>query len=328
MSNFLTRDNPLLSRPTLPDRNILSDAIACTKPLPDLVAGYVTNSLAENTRRAYLSDLAHFENWGGSLPSNDKMLALYFASHAETLSVATLVRRLTSISKAHDARGYESPTRSSLVRATLRGIKRKQGTAQRQAKPLLKEDLIAALDAMGDTLRDVRDRALLLIGFAGAFRRSELVALDKGDIGRVREGIIINLRRSKTDQTSKGRRVAIPRGRARWCPVSALDTWLDRSGIHDAAVFRPVNSHGVIGTGRLSAEAVSLIIKQRVAATGLDPAAYSGHSLRAGFVTSAAQAGVPTWRIRAQTGHTSDSMLQRYIREAELFVQNDAGALL
>ena len=319
MSNFLTRDNPYLSRPTLPDGS---------QELAELVATYVQDSLAENSRRAYLSDLAHFENWGGSLPSSDKMLALYFASHAEALSVATLVRRLTSISKAHDARGYASPTRSALVRATLRGIKRRQGTAQRQAKPLLKEELIAVLDAMGDTLRDVRDRALLLIGFAGAFRRSELVALDKGDIGRVREGIIINLRRSKTDQTSKGRQVAIPRGRTRWCPVSALDAWFELSGIHDAAVFRSVNSHGVIGTGRLSAEAVSLIIKQRVAATGLDPAAYSGHSLRAGFVTSAAQAGVPTWKIRQQTGHASDTMLQRYIREGELFVKNAAGALL
>jgi integrase len=319
MSKNLTSDNPYLSRPTLPDGS---------QELAELVATYVQDSLAENSRRAYLSDLSHFENWGGSLPSTDNTLALYLASHAEMLSVATLVRRLTSISKAHEARGYSSPTSSALVRATLRGIKRRQGTAQRQAKPLLKEDLIAVLDAMGDTLRDVRDRALLLIGFAGAFRRSELVALDKGDIGRVREGIIINLRRSKTDQTSKGRQVAIPRGRTRWCPVSALDAWFELSGIHDAAVFRSVNSHGVAGNVRLSAEAVSLVIKQRVAATGLHPTAYSGHSLRAGFVTSAAQAGVPTWRIRQQTGHTSDSMLQRYIREAELFVQNDAGALL
>jgi integrase len=181
---------------------------------------------------------------------------------------------------------------------------------------------------MGDTLRDVRDRALLLIGFAGAFRRSELVALDKSDIGRVREGIIINLRRSKTDQTSKGRRVAIPRGRTCWCPVSAIDAWFERSGVDDGAVFRAINRHGMTGHGRLSAEAVSLIIKQRVAATGLDPAAYSGHSLRAGFVTSAAQAGVPTWKIRQQTGHASDTMLQRYIREGELFVKNAAGALL
>ena len=145
MSNNLTSDNPYLSRPTLP---------VGSQKLAELVATYVRDSLAENSRRAYLSDLAHFENWGGSLPSSDKMLASYFASHAETFRVATLVRRLTSISKAHEARGYESPARSSLVKATLRGIKRRQGIAQRQAKPLLKEDLIAVLDAMGDTLRD------------------------------------------------------------------------------------------------------------------------------------------------------------------------------
>jgi integrase len=211
MSNDLTSDNAFLSRPTLPDGS---------PELVALVATYVQDSLAENSRRAYLSDLAHFENWGGSLPSNDKMLALYFASHAETLSVATLARRLISISKAHEARGYASAARSSLVRATLRGIKRRQGTAQRQAKPLLKEELISILDAMGDTLRDVRDRALLLIGFAGGFRRSELVALDKGDIECVRQGIVINLKRSKTDQTGKGRQVAIPHGRTPWCPMS------------------------------------------------------------------------------------------------------------
>ena len=319
MSNDLTSDNPYLSRPTLPGGS---------QELAELVATYVQDSLAENSRRAYLSDLAHFENWGGSLPSSDKMLASYFVSHAETFRVATLVRRLTSISKAHEARGYESPARSSLVKATLRGIKRRQGIAQRQAKPLLKEDLIAVLDAMGGTLRDVRDRALLLIGFAGAFRRSELVALNKDDIGRVRQGIIINLKRSKTDQTSKGRQVAIPRGRSRWCPVSALDTWLERSGTIDAAVFRSVNRHGAVGNVRLSAEAVSLVIKQRIVAIGLDPTSYSGHSLRAGFVTSAAQASVPTWRIRQQTGHTSDTMLQRYIREEGLFVKNAAGAQL
>jgi integrase len=187
---------------------------------------------------------------------------------------------------------------------------------------------MAVLDATGDTLRDVRDRALLLIGFAGAFRRSELVALNKSDIRRVPQGIIINLRRSKTDQTGKGRQVAIPHGRTRWCPISALDAWFEWSGIGDAAVFRSINRHGVIGHGRLSAEAASLIIKQRVAATGLDPATYSGHSLRAGFVTSAAQAGIPSWRIRQQTGHTSDTMLQRYIREGKLFVKNAAETLL
>jgi len=329
MPNDLTSDNQLLSRPNAaPCRAAPASAVNCTNQLPDLVAGYVAESLAENTRRAYLSDLAHFESWGGSLPSSDITLAQYLASHAETLSVATLVRRLTSISKAHEALGYTSPTSSALVRATLRGIKRSQGTAQRKATPLLKEDLISVLDAMGDTLRDVRDRALLLVGFAGAFRRSELVALNKSDIGRVRQGIIINLRRSKTDQTSNGRQVAIPRGRTRFCPVSALDAWLEQSGIRGSAVFRPVNRYGVLSDYRLSSEAVSLIVKHRIAAMGLDPAAYSGHSLRAGFATSAARVGVPTWRIRAQTGHASDAMLSKYIRDGRLFKDNAAGALL
>jgi len=131
------------------------------------VAALVQNSIADNTRRAYLSDLAQFESWGGCIPTTDTMLASYLAAHAETLTVATLVRRLVAISKAHEARGLPNPVRSALVRATLRGIKRKAGMAQRQAKPLLKEDLILVLDAMSEGPRDARDRALLLIGFAG-----------------------------------------------------------------------------------------------------------------------------------------------------------------
>jgi integrase len=179
-----------------------------------------------------------------------------------------------------------------------------------------------------DSLKDVRDRALLLIGFAGGFRRSELVGLDYGDVQHVRQGIIVRLQRSKTDQLGAGRKIGIPYGRSRHCPVKLLDQWLTRSGITEGRLFRGLNRHGHLLAGQLSGEAVSLIIKERAAAAGFDPSGYSGHSLRAGFATSAAQAGGSSWKIRQITGHASDAMLSRYIRDGELFTDNAAGALL
>jgi integrase len=255
-------------------------------------------------------------------------VASYLAEHAPILSVATLVRRVASISKAHAARALPNPTRSELVRATLRGIKRTRGSAQKEAKPLLKEDLFLVLAAMGNSLKDVRDRALLLIGFAGGFRRSELVGLDVSDIEHVRQGLVIKLRRSKTDQEGEGRKIGVPYGRTRWCPVAALDGWFSAATIEGGPIFRPVDRNGRVDRSRLSGDAVSTIVKERVAASGLDANGFSGHSLRAGLATSAAQVGVPTSKIRAQTGHASDTMLARYIRSGELFVGNAAGGLL
>jgi site-specific recombinase XerD len=296
--------------------------------VPDCVAALIEASIAENTRRANRCDLAHFEAWGGQLPADPAVVASYLAAHSETHSVATLVRRLATISKAHQARGLPNPCRSEIVRATLRGIKRTRGIAQNQAKPLLREDLFRVLDAMGESMKDARDRTLLLIGFAGGFRRSELVGLECADIERVRQGIVILLRHSKTDQEGAGRKVGIPLGRTHHCPVLALECWLARSGIAEGPIFRPVNRHGHVAAERLSGEAVSLVVKERIAAAGIDPTGYSGHSLRAGFATSAVQAGVSMLKVRAQTGHASDAMLARYVREGELFVGNAAGMLL
>jgi integrase len=260
----LTRHNPLLSRPTTGAEGVSHfRAISCIEALPPNVSAFVRDSLALNTQRAYLSDLAEFERWGGSIPASAETIAGYLAARADALAVASLVRHLASISKAHEARGLPNPTRSELVRATLRGIKRTKGCAQREAKPLLRDDLLLALDATGDSIKDIRDRALLLIGFAGALRRSELVALDVGDIADVRQGIIITLRRSKTDQDGQGRKIGIPFGRGRWCPVAALDAWLAASGITVGAIFRPVDRHGHILSANLSGEAVSLIVRER-----------------------------------------------------------------
>jgi integrase len=319
-----TPDNTHLSRPT---QAALSQ-FSAIHFISDEAIRLVEASLSGNTRRAYEADLAHFSAWGGSIPASPGTVASYLAAHAETLSVATLVRRVATLSKAHEAKGFPNPCQSELVRATLKGIKRLRGTAQREAKPLLRDDLFLVLDAMGDGPKDVRDRALLLLGFAGGFRRSELVGLDCSDIEPVRQGMIVRLRRSKTDQEGAGRKVGIPHGRTRYCPVAALNAWQTVSGIESGPIFRPVDRHSRIHPERLSGEAVALVIRERLAAAGIEPNGYSSHSLRAGFATSAAQAGVSSVKIRAQTGHSSDAMLYRYIRDGELFTGNAAGAIL
>jgi integrase len=324
----LTRDNLLLSRVTMALQSSLVCEINCTSDGPGTVADYVRESLAENTRVAYLSDLAHFESWGGRIPATPETIAEYLVAHADLLSVATLNRRLAALSKVHRSSGYSNPTSVEVVKATLRGLKRIIGTAQRQATPLIKEDLFVALEAMGSRLKDVRDRALLLLGFAGGFRRSELIGLNCEDVTPVRQGLEVILRRSKTDQNGAGRKIGIPHGRGRWCAVVALEQWRVASGITEGALFRLVDRHQRLGAKRLSGEGVCLVVRERVQAAGINPKDYSGHSLRAGLATSAAQAGVPTWKIRQQTGHASDAMLARYIRDGELFADNAAGALL
>ena len=229
--------------------------------------------------------------------------------------IALGLQSQTSVRQA--ARGVSNPAQAELVRATLQGIRRRRGSAQREAKPLLRDDLFTVLDAIGNGLKDARDRALLLIGFAGGFRRSELVAIDVDAVEFVRQGAIITVRRSKTDQTGEGRKIGIPLGRTRHCPVNALETWISRSGIRQGAVYQPISRHGRPGEVRLSGEAVSLILKERMVASRLAATGYSGHSLRAGLATSAAQAGVSAVKIKAQTGHASDAMLSRYIRDCE-----------
>ena len=296
--------------------------------LPDHVRDYLSLSIAPNSRRAYASDLRRFSRWGGSLPSDAAVIATYLADHACTHSASTLRRWTASISRAHIAGGFRDPTKDEPARSTLRGIVRSHGQRSSCATPLLRDDLFAALDFIGTSIRDKRDRSLLLLGFGGGFRRSELIGIDIRDITFARRGVIIFLRQSKTDQTGVGREVAIPFGRLRHCPVAALENWLSASKASDGPLYRPVSKNGRVLEKRLSGGAVSNIVKQRILPLGFDVDRYSGHSLRAGFATSAAQAGVSSWRIRQQTGHTSDAMLAKYIRISELFIDNAAGALL
>lgn len=299
-----------------------------SESLRETFRAYVREAVSGNTRRAYRADLEHFLAWGGSISASPENVATYLSAHAEALAIATLKRRLAAISVAHEAKGLPSPTTTKLVKAALRGIQRTHGAPQREAKPLLVEDLLRIMAVLGDGPKDVRDKALLLVGFAGGFRRSELIALDREDIEMVRQGMIVTIKRSKTDQTGAGRKVGIPLARGRYCPVHALENWLATAEIETGAVFRSVTRHHLISGIRLSDRAVSAIVKERAKAIGLDSAHYSGHSLRAGLATSAAMAGISALAIRRQTGHRSDATLARYVRSGELFVNNAAGNLL
>lgn len=288
----LTSDNPSLSVPTRCGEVFGPDALTeASAELSSSVRDYLRAASAENTRRAYRADMRHFVDWGGRVPASDVVVAEYLAAHAGKLAVATLERRLAAISKAHTTQGLPSPTHNELVRMTMRGIKRTHGRPQRQAAPATTEIMLAMVEGLGDGI-DVRDRVLILIGFAGAFRRSELCEVDFTDLEFVDRGLLITIRRSKTDQERRGRAVAIPRGRGSACPVEALRCWLARAQIDAGPVFRSVSRHGRVSVRRLCPEAVGLVVKARANAIGLDERRYSGHSLRAGLATSAAAAGV------------------------------------
>ncbi|SFC51150.1 Phage integrase family protein [Devosia psychrophila] len=289
---------------------------------------FVRSSMAEASQRAFRSDLDQFFAWGGTVPATAGIIADFLAAHATTHKPATLARWTASISKAHRIGGYDSPTSSELVRATMRGIRRTYGSDQRRATPITRANLLAMTGAFTDRPKQVRDKALLLIGFAGGFRRSELVGLDHEDIVLVEEGLIITIRRSKTDQFGEGRKIGIPYGRPTLCPVRAFLAWKALLEHGTGPAFRRIDRHGNISPHRLSGEAVCEVVRQHAVTACLEPSIYSGHSLRAGLATSAARAGVPSWKIRSQTGHASDAMLARYIRDGEMWVGNAAGAVL
>ena len=322
----LTSDNSQLSGASRAD--CTHNFLQSTAPEIDhaKLSQYLQASLSDNSKRAYLNDVRHFLAWGGRIPSTPEQVAGYLVAHAETHSNSTLTRRLVSISRAHTSQGHASPTKTDAVKATLHGIRRVHGTAQHQVSPILKADIMGMVDNLTGMI-GVRDKALLLIGFAGAFRRSELIAINCTDLSFVEQGLVIHIRRSKTDQTGEGRKVAIPYARGRQCPVLALKHWLSTAGISDGPIFRAITRHGHVQPSALSTEAVALIVKKRVQAIGLDPSLFSGHSLRAGLATSAAQAGVSAHKIQQQTGHKSIEMLSRYIRDANIFIDN-AGSIL
>ena len=305
----------------------LVQSIAPVGELSKAVAEFVTAAVAENTRRAYRQELEDFHRWGGVVPCSPEMLAAYIADRAGTLSPYTITRRVVGICRAHVSQGLPDPAKNDLVRTVLRGVRRKNGVPQRQVAPLLKQDLLAILPHMQGT-KGLRDRALILLGFAAALRRSELVALDVQDLQFVKEGVIVHLRRSKTDQQGEGRKIAVPYGRTSACPVKAVERWLEHAQITAGPIFRSVGKGGHVGEGRMADQSVALILKAYASLAGLNARNISGHSLRSGLVTSAAQAGVATHKIQQQTGHRSVEMVAKYIRDANLFENNAAGLLL
>ena len=285
---------------------------------------YVENALSKNTRRAYQNDLAAYYAWGGTIPASPEAIAAYLSAQADILATATLQRRLVSIGKAHTMQGYANPAKDDLVRLTMRGIRHIHGKPQAQVSPVLKDDLIVMLSHTPDTVKGKRDRALLMLGFCGALRRSELVAAQIEDIEFTSQGIVLTIPRSKTDQNGSGRKIGIPKGRGRICPVLSVTDWCLHLGADSGPLLRSVTKGGIVSACGLSDRAVASIVKDYANMAGLDPARYSGHSLRAGLATSAAQQGISSWKIRAQTGHRSEATLARYIRDGDLFTENAA----
>jgi site-specific recombinase XerD len=297
------------------------------------VREYIRVSKSENTLRGYRTDWREFCGWCESqvtapLPASPETVAAYIAECAGRLKVGSIQRRINAIAEAHKAIGLESPTHHAMVTNTMKGIRRTKGTAPAQKAPALTDDIRAMVDAAGDGMIGARDRALVLAGFAGAFRRSELVALDVEDCAFGKDGLTITLRRSKTDQDGAGRKIGIPYGaNPETCPVRVLQSWMDQAGITSGPLLRSISRHGRVQPGRLSGVDVARVVKKLAERAGLDAAKYAAHSLRAGHATSAAIAGASERSIMNQTGHRSVQMVRRYIRDGSLFRKNSAGKL-
>src|SRR5512132_365620 len=294
---------------------------------------YAAASRAPNTSRAYASDLDAFRAWCAprgfaALPAEPSTVALYLAGMADAgRKVATLERALVAISQAHKLAGLDSPRTHRAVTEVLSGIRRTLGTAQKGKAPLPVSALASAADAGRDDLIGARDRALLAVGFAGGFRRSELVSLDVVDLDFRAEGLVVTLRRSKTDQEGAGRKVALPYGaNPSTCPVRTLRAWLDAARIVAGPVFRAVDKVARVSSERLSDRTVANVVKEAAVRAGLDAAAFSGHSLRSGLATAAAKAGKSERAIMRATGHKTEKMVRRYIRDASLFNADNAAA--
>jgi site-specific recombinase XerD len=312
---------------------IITGAAIAPSPALDQAREFAQRSKAESTLRGYRSDWRDFCAWCegqrvAPLPASPELVAAYIAECASRLKVGSIQRRLNAIAEAHKATGSDSPMGAGIVRATLKGIRRMLGIAPTQKAATLIDDIRAMVEATGADLMGARDRALILLGFAGAFRRSELVALDVADLVFSRDGLTVMLRRSKTDQEAQGRKIGVPYGsNPDTCPVRTLQTWLEQSAIAAGPVFRAVTRHGSLRPGALSPADVARIVKKLAQLAGLDPAKYAGHSLRAGHATSAAIAGASERSIMNQTGHRSVQMVRRYIRDGSLFRENSAGKL-
>jgi len=278
------------------------------------------NSKATNTLRAYQADFKDFsafcvKNGLSSMPTDPKILSLYLTHLSANSKFSTLKRRIASISVIHKMKGYYLDTKHPLIMENLHGIKRAKGSIQKSKKPLLINDLKIIINAIDQAKQSenkkFRDRALILIGFSGGFRRSELVNIEHDDVEFVNEGVKIFIKRSKTDQSGEGMIKAIPYfDNKLFCPVVSLKKWISNSEIKSGKIFD------------ISDKSVALIIKKYASLSGLDSNRYGGHSLRSGFATSTAESGAEERNIMAMTGHKTTQMVRRYIKEANLFKNN------
>ena len=311
----------------------MNNLITDLKTLQEETLLNLKNSKAFNTVRAYKSDFNDFgifcaQNGFKSLPSEPKIVSLYL-THLSTkdAKMSTLKRRLVSIGIIHKLKGHYLDTKHPSIIENIMGIKRRKGSIQKAKKPILINNLKNIINVIDEQdkekIKKFRDRSIILIGFSGGFRRNEIVSLDYDDLDFVSEGLKINLRRSKTDQFGEGFTKALPYfDNSQYCPVVSLNKWLDISKIKSGAVFRRFSKGSKLSENRLTDQTVALLIKEYLQLAGIDNKHYSGHSLRSGFATSAAESGVEERSIMAMTGHKSTEMVRRYIKEANLFKNN------
>ena len=291
------------------------------------------SSKANNTVRAYKSDFRDFglfcaQNGFKSLPSEPKIVSLYL-THLSTkeIKMSTLKRRLVSIGVIHKLKGHYLDTKHPIIVENIMGIKRRKGSIQKGKKPLLINNLKIIINVIDEynnqDLKKFRDRSIILMGFSGGFRRNEIVSLDYDDLEFVSEGLKINLKRSKTDQFGEGSIKGLPYfDNAQYCPVLSLKNWIEISNISSGPLFRRFSKGSNLSENRLTDQTVALLIKKYLKLAGIDNKNYSGHSLRSGFATSAAESGAEERSIMAMTGHKSTEMVRRYIKEANLFKNN------
>ena len=309
--------------------NIITDI----KALKEETLLNLKSSKASNTVRAYKSDFNDFaifclKNGFVSLPSEPKIVSLYL-THLSTkdAKMSTLKRRLVSIGVIHKLKGHYLDTKHPSIIENILGIKRRKGSIQKGKKPILISSLkkiINVIDQQNkEEIKKLRDRTIILIGFSGGFRRNEIVSLNCDDLDFVPEGLKINIRRSKTDQFGEGLIKALPYfNNSEYCPVVSMKKWIDISKISNGPIFRRFLKGSKLSINRLTDQTIALLIKEYLTLAGIDNRNYSGHSLRSGFATSAAESGAEERSIMAMTGHKSTEMVRRYIKEANLFKNN------
>ena len=311
----------------------MNDIITDIKALQEETLLNLQNSKAINTIRAYKSDFNDFrlfcaQNGFKSLPSDPNIVSLYL-THLSTkdAKMSTLKRRLVSIGVIHKLKGHYLDTKHPSIIENIMGIKRRKGSNQKGKKPILISSLKQIINVIDDQdkqeIKKFRDRTIILIGFSGGFRRNEIVSLNYNDLDFVQEGLKINIRRSKTDQFGEGFVKALPYfDSSKYCPVISLQKWIEISKINSGPLFRRFTKGSNLSENRLTDQTVALLIKEYLMLAGIDSKNYSGHSLRSGFATSAAESGVEERSIMAMTGHKSTEMVRRYIKEANLFKNN------